>query len=291
MIVGNDISQFQGKIDWDTYKNNSNFVIIRATYGVGYFDGWFGFNRSEARRVGLPLGFYHYAYPQYNTPEAEADWFLKACWDIKEGELLVLDFEERYTGDIVDWCKRFLDHIQQNLNGYKPLIYLNQSQTSGYDWKPVVDAGYGLWLASYNEDGTGSTGDWPFMAMQQTSSSQQVPGIVGNVDRDIFFGDQEAFGKYGYQLPIQEPITQPEIVPTPTTSENITTDMTSPNVGSSVIVNTGTQQVQVPITQSGTEIPPVQTNPLPETKPTKPPMDFVSTIVWILLNIKRILWG
>lgn len=89
-------------------------------------------------------------------------------------------------------------------------------------------------------------------------------------------------------VPTQQPSTQETTVTTPVES---TTTSSTTNVGSSVIVNTGTQTVEVPITQSGTETPPLQTNPLPITSPVKPPMDFVSTIVWILMNIKRILWG
>lgn len=202
MIVGNDISQFQGKIDWDTYKNNSNFVVIRSSFGNGYFDAWFAHNRDEARRVGLPVGYYHYCYPQYNTPEAEAAWFCKALYDLKEGEFLALDFEETVPSvDVVAWCKKFLDYVSTHFNGIKPLIYLNQSQIKQYDWKPIVDAGYALWLASYQPDGVGEVGEFGSMAMQQTSSSQHVPGISGNVDRDVFFGDAAQLKKYGYHSP------------------------------------------------------------------------------------------
>lgn len=223
-IVGNDVSSFQGQIDWDVYKNNANFVIIRSSYGNGYYDSWFAHNRDEARRVGLPHGFYHFCYPQYNSAQAEADWFCKAVWDLKEGEVLALDFEADldktlpYTQDPVPWCKDFLDAVSAKFNGIKPVIYLNQSHMK-WDWSPIVDAGYGLWLASYQADGTGNTGKWPFMAFQQTSSSQIVPGINGNVDRDVFFGDVNAFGGYGYKSPVaplppqNPPETQPSQPP------------------------------------------------------------------------------
>ena len=82
------------------------------------------------------------------------------------------------------------------------------------DWSPVVHAGYALWLASYQADGVGNTGKWSSMAMQQTSSSQNVPGITGKVDRDVFFEDATAFKKYGYQSPVI--IAPPAPTPTPT---------------------------------------------------------------------------
>lgn len=207
-IVGNDCSEHQGVIDWEKYKDNTNFVIIRATIGTARLDNQFVKNRDSAREAGLPLGFYHYSYPQYNTPEAEADFFKESIGEIREGEVLVLDFEEQWSGNHVDFCKRFLDRLSGSLNGYKPLIYLNQSQTTSLNWKPVVDAGYGLWIAAYTynpEVNTFQIGAWPFAAMQQWTNKQLVPGITGKVDGNVFFGDATTFKKYGYQKPLAQP--------------------------------------------------------------------------------------
>ncbi len=226
MIVGNDISKFQGDVDFNVYKNNTNFLIIKATEGNGYTDSKFARNQSECRRVGLPLGFYHFARPDLNnTPEAEADWFLKVVGDLKEGELLALDYEcANQKQSDVDWCKKWLDRVQEKTQ-VKALIYLNQSQIKSFNWQVVVDAGYGLWLASYQPDGVGDAGEWPFMAMQQTSSSQQVPGIVGNVDRDVFFGDVATLKKYGYHAPTPQPQPQPQPTPTPAPVYSVTVEV------------------------------------------------------------------
>lgn len=208
MILGNDVSEHQGVIDWNTYKNNTNFAILRATVGTARLDNQFIKNRDTARAANIPLGFYHYSYPQYNTPQAEADFFKNAVSDIREGEILVLDFEEQWSGNTVDFCKRFLDRLSGSLNGYKPLIYLNQSQTTSLNWKPVVDAGYGLWIAAYTYDPNKNTfqiGAWPFAAMQQWSNKQIVPGISGGVDANVFFGDVSTFKRYGYKKPQAQP--------------------------------------------------------------------------------------
>lgn len=210
-IVGQDISEFQSSVDWNTYKNNTNFVIVRATFGTGYVDKKFTQYRDGARASGLPMGFYHYAYPQYNTPEAEADWCLSQV-DLRENEILALDFEESWNGNRVDFCKRWLDRVSLKLNGYKPLIYLNQSLISNNDWTPVVNGGYGLWVAAYTYDPTKNNfvlGAWKFAAMQQWTSSQQVPGIPGNLDGDVFFGDKATFYKYGYHKPVAPPTIDP----------------------------------------------------------------------------------
>lgn len=207
MIVGNDLSEYQGVVNFDTYKNNTHFVAIRGTIGTARVDNQFLRNRSEARRVGLPLIIYHYSYPQYNTPEAEADYLVSQA-DIQENEILALDFEENWSGDWVDFCKRFLDRVSAKLDGYKPLIYLNQSQLQSHNWQPVADAGYGLWVAAYTYDpGKNNfvTGAWKFAAMQQWTNEQQVPGIQGKVDGDVFFGDKETLLKYGYHKPAPPP--------------------------------------------------------------------------------------
>ena len=42
---------------------------------------------------------------------------------------------------------------------------------------------------------------WAFVAIQQWTNKQQVPGINSKVDGDVFFGDVATFKKYGYKTP------------------------------------------------------------------------------------------
>ena len=212
IIVGNDVSEFQGDIDWNTYKNNTNFVIIRSTQGDGVMDNKFTKNREGARNAGIPLGFYHYAYPHLNTAFAEADWCLLQLSDIRENESIYLDFEEDKIADPVTWCKAFLDRIAEKRNGYKALIYLNQTLCKKYDWTPVVNAGYKLWIAAYTYNprlNNYQIGAWKQAAMQQWTNEQTVPGIAGAVDGDVFFGTVEGFKALGYQKPIVVPPVDP----------------------------------------------------------------------------------
>lgn len=216
MIVGNDIASFQGDINWDTYKNNSHFVIIKATEGNGLVDNKFSRNQSEARRVGIPLGYYHFARPDLgNTPEAEADYFLKVVGAPKDGEVFCLDYEP--AGQVqahVDWCRKFMDRVYEKI-GVRCMIYLNQSQVTKFDWKKVIDGNYALWIAAYTYDPNKNnfvTGQWKSAAMQQWTNKQQVPGIPANADGDVFFGDVATFKKYGYKTP-------PAPTPTPPTDD------------------------------------------------------------------------
>lgn len=195
-MIGYDISEWQNVVDFSALK--AEFLIIRSSYGTGYIDKQFQRNVTEARKKGIPIGFYHYAYPTYNTPEAEADWFLHVVGKPQEGECLVLDFEEKYT-DPVGWSKKFLDRLSVVLKGYKPLIYLNRYLTQTYNWSSVVKAGYGLWLAYWDYDKTADAPStpWPVVALRQYSNKEVVKGIVGGVDANVFYGDVKQFKKYG----------------------------------------------------------------------------------------------
>lgn len=221
--LGNDISRWQGDVNYDVFKNNTQFVIIKATEGKGFTDPKFSRNQSEARRVGLPLGYYHFARPDLkNSGRDEADYFLSVIGSPVEGEVYVLDYEPASNpGDVVAWCKEWLDRVLEK-TGVKSIIYLNQAQVKAFNWKPIVDAGYGLWIAAYlktKEENFYSPyhnafekGAWPFAAIQQWTNAQNVPGISGNVDGNVFFGDIATFKKYGYHKSA-EPTPTPEPQP------------------------------------------------------------------------------
>lgn len=198
-MIGIDVSSWQGTIDWEAVKKNVSFAIIRSSYGTGYRDKMFTRNRDEARRVGIGHGFYHYAYPNNNTPEAEANWFADVIGTPRENEILALDFEESYP-DPVGWSKRFLDTLSKRLGGYKPMIYINLNLNNTQNWSLVVNSNYGLWLArwDYNSNAGAPATDWAFTAMRQYANNGRVGGISGNVDMNVFYGDISIFNKYGY---------------------------------------------------------------------------------------------
>ena len=202
-LSGNDISHYQGDIDYNVYKNNSHFVVAKATEGVGYTDPKYSRNRSEARRVDMPRGHYHFARPdKNNSPENEAQYFLNVVGELQDGEILMLDYEVPTAQSHVDWCKKWLDYVYQK-TGVKALIYMSESVVNRLDWQVVVDGGYGLWIAKYlnnpTPDATYNTGKWAFAALYQWTSKQQVPGIGPVADGDVFYGDVVTFKKYGYK--------------------------------------------------------------------------------------------
>lgn len=219
MLKGVDISKYQGNVNFDALKQAVDFAIIKASSGAPdpgqtvaqYTDSKFTRNRDEARRVGLLRGFYHYAYPEYNSPEAEAQCFHDIVGTPQDGELLILDYESSWSGNKVDWCKHFLDKLSSLYGGYKPLIYLNLATTKANDWSSVINGNYGLWLAQWDYNANAPMNPntpWPFLAMRQYSNKENIAGI-NPVDGDVFYGNADAFQRYGYHSAATPP-PQPE---------------------------------------------------------------------------------
>lgn len=250
ITLGNDISKWQGQVNWDVLKNNTQFIILKVSEGNGYKDPNFSHYQSEARRVGLPLGYYHFARPDLkNTPEAEADWFLKTIGELREGELLFLDYEP--AGQVqawVEWCFKWLERVREK-TGVRCPIYLNQSQVKKFDWSMVINGGYGLWIAAYTYDPRKNDfekGQWSFAMMQQWSNSQQVPGIPAAADGNVFFGDLETLKKYGYHKPQPAPQPTPEPTPQPDPQPEYTSDLSAEVTG--VTVNEKIGNVAIKLT-------------------------------------------
>ncbi len=205
MLKGCDISHHQGNVNFLPLKNDGiDFAIIRSTYGDGYTDREFAVNRDKVRQVGLLTGFYHYSYPQYNSPYAEADWFTSIVQPLQTGEIIVLDFEENYD-DPVGWCKTWLDRVQGN-TGQKPYLYINLNLNNTNDWTPVVDAGYPIWLArwDYNPVAPAPPTDWDKVWLRQFANNGDVGGI-SPLDLNTFYGTKTeymALGKRPDGLPV-----------------------------------------------------------------------------------------
>lgn len=203
MLKGIDISKYQNGIDIS--KLDVDFVICKATEGVGYTDNCCDKFYQQAKKAGKKLGVYHYARPDLgNTAIVEADYFLKETTGYHKEAILVLDWEAGDLGNI-SWAKAWLDRVYEK-TGVKPMIYMSESPANSYDWSSVANADYGIWVAKYGsnngQQGTKPTAkDWPFIAMWQYTSKGRLNGYNGNLDLDIFYGDKTAWDKYAGGYP------------------------------------------------------------------------------------------
>lgn len=185
--MGIDISMHQNVVNYDDLKKAVNFVILKATEGDGFQDKKFTEFQRNLKSKNVLLGYYHFARPDLNnTPEAEAKWFLSVIGEVSDN-VLVLDFEVQYT-KAVDWCLKWLDYVFKETK-VKPLIYLNQSQTKAVDWKPIIEKGYGLWLAQYDysKENPPIITQWDKVSIKQYSNQENVAGISNVVDANVLY--------------------------------------------------------------------------------------------------------
>lgn len=216
---GIDISKWQSGIDLSAVK--ADFVIVKATEGIGYVDkscdGFF----QKALSLGKKLGFYHFARPTANNdPIREADFFYENCKGYFGKAIPILDWEAENKHNVA-YAKKWLDRVYQR-SGVKPVIYMSESVANAYDWSSVANADYGLWVAKYRDNNpdynynmanAGSRPHvkwWKFYCMWQWTSSGRLDGYGSNLDCNVFYGDAATWDKYvGKSTSTAKPQTKP----------------------------------------------------------------------------------
>jgi GH25 family lysozyme M1 (1,4-beta-N-acetylmuramidase)/LysM repeat protein len=204
MLKGIDISKWQAGIDLS--KIDTDFVICKATEGVGYTDKNCDGFYQQAKCLGKKLGVYHFARPDLgNSAVEEADYFIKETKGYHKEAILILDWEPQGNSIAnTGWAKGWLDRVYEK-TGVKPLIYMSASVVRAYDWSKVVAGDYGLWIANYgSNNGTAQKGVfnnyplryWSFYALWQYTSKGRLSGYNGNLDLNYFSGDKTAWDKY-----------------------------------------------------------------------------------------------
>lgn len=229
---GIDISNWQANIN--AGKIDADFVIVKATEGVGYVSPSCDRQYQAAKAAGKKLGVYHFARNGANDAIAEAEFFLKNVQGYIKEAVLVLDWEDGGNVRDVAWAKRWLDHVHSK-TGVKPLIYMSESVVNSYNWAPVVAGDYGLWVAKYRDMAADYNYDmsmagtppsvkhWPFYAIWQWTSSGRLNGYDGDLDLNQAYIDGAAWDKYAGGSPSSKPVTpNPTPAPTPTPAKTHT---------------------------------------------------------------------
>ena len=144
MLHGIDISNYQRGLRIADIQ--ADFVIVKASEGVGYADPSAKDLAHQTLQSGRRLGMYHFAHPGKNTAQAEAEWFLKIVQPYIGKAILALDWEADTISDTA-WAKEWLDIVYQK-SGVRPWIYMSESVANRYDWTDVAKD-YRLWMAQY----------------------------------------------------------------------------------------------------------------------------------------------
>lgn len=202
-LNGIDISNWQSGIDLS--KVPCDFVIVKATEGIGYVDRKCDSFYQKAKRLGKKLGFYHFARPR-NDAVREAQYFYNNTKNYFGEAIPILDWEAENKNDVA-WAKRWLDEVYR-LSGVKPVIYMSESVINAYDWSSVANADYGLWVAKYRDNNPdynynmANAGSrprvkwWKFYCMWQWTSSGRLNGYNSNLDCNVFYGDGTTWDAY-----------------------------------------------------------------------------------------------
>ena len=193
---GIDVSEHQGRIDWDAVKASGiDFAILRVGFGAPSFGGRvdYQFNRniSECERLGIPYGVYIYSYAFDNQQAADEASMVIDClsghnlrlpvyYDLEDNKIIA---DGRQSG-IASRAQTFCNKI--SAAGYKSGIYANLNWFNNILTDPVFKSGsWDHWIAQYNSqcDYTGNYSFW------QYKSNGKVPGINGNVDMNYAYVD------------------------------------------------------------------------------------------------------
>lgn len=193
-IKGIDVSSYQGNPDWSKVSNSGiKFAILRIHQKSGV-DTSFEHNYKGCKSNGILIGGYKYSYaltPAQAIDEAEDVLSVLGGRGLDFPVFYDLEWsQQRSLGKqaIENIAVAFLTRIKKA--GYKVGIYCN------LDWynNVLTDAlkQYDCWIARYPASDNGSVQERlrPNVGVGwQYSSKAKIPGINGNVDRDVFYKD------------------------------------------------------------------------------------------------------
>lgn len=191
---GIDVSEWQGKIDWEVVKNKVDFAVLRLGW-IGNknnhtIDKYFERNYTECKRLGIPVGVYVYCYSNsVETIKKGAEWTLGKLKDKALDLPVYIDMEDGSIASkgkdvLTDMCIAFNEIIEKA--GYWAGVYANKNWFVNYLNKDVLSKKYTCWLAQYSE---AYNLEMDNIDIWQYSSSGKVDGIVGKVDCNYMYRD------------------------------------------------------------------------------------------------------
>lgn len=195
-MQGIDISGWQAGIDLS--KVPCDFVIVKATQGVGFVSGACDAQVQQAISLGKPFGFYHYV--DGSGAQAEADFFIDHCAGYFGKGIPCIDWESAEnsawgnTGYLRQLVQRVIDRT-----GVKPLIY---ASAGSFPWDVAQALDCGAWVAQYASNNATGYQDAPWnegaydCAIRQYSSAGRLAGYNGNLDLDKAYMDAAGWARY-----------------------------------------------------------------------------------------------
>lgn len=188
MLNGIDVSYAQGNIDFSNLdKSKVQFAIIRSSFGweANQKDNQFERNYSNFKKLGIPIGAYHYSYARTADQAIKEAKYCIECIKGKTFELpIYIDIEDNSVisagrRNLTDVVKAFCDYMKQH--GYRTGFYTNPSWLENYLYKDELLGKYSLWLAHWGV----SKPSYSYDAWQYNVGNRKpVDGISGEIDLD-----------------------------------------------------------------------------------------------------------
>lgn len=198
-IRGNDVSGWQGNVDWNAVKAaGAQFSFVKATEGTGYTNPYFAQQYVGSYDVGLVRGAYHFALPDVSGGAAQADYFADhgGAWSADNQTLPgALDIEWNPYGaacfglsdsQMVTWIEDFVNRYHAR-TGRWPVIY------TATNWWVDCTGNYAglanrspLWIANYTGTAYPLPAGWSFYTFWQWDDEGTFPG-----DQNVFNGSSD----------------------------------------------------------------------------------------------------
>ena len=196
-IIGVDVSH------WNTYKEKNephymplssiDFIIAKATQGIGHKDSEFDNFMNIACGKGLLRGAYHFV--SMTEPYEQALNFVSTVRPYGDC-LLALDFEDsdgamKVSQDTINNYLYPLAKYVKLMTGTPPLIYASKYVFDSYDF-------CGVWVAKWDRITDKPTiKNWgSLIAIKQYTDKGRIDELVGNTDLNVAYMTRDIWKKY-----------------------------------------------------------------------------------------------
>jgi lysozyme len=202
-IQGIDVSRHSGDIDWAAVRRSGvTFAYLKTTEGGDHQDPKFMVNWRAAQAAGVLRGAYHFMY-WCRAADQQALFFMVNVPNDPDQLPPVLDLEWNNSSpscpngvtpaDAVPMIKTVLAAMEAR-TGKRPVIYTDLNFYRDV-LKDGAFADYPFWLRSTASDPNRLYPGQPYVYWQFTGTGR-VPGIYGDVDRNVFNGTTEDWERW-----------------------------------------------------------------------------------------------
>lgn len=207
-LLGVDLSDYRKGFDLAQYR--PDFAIMKATGGIGVIHETCDPYYQQAKNLGILRGVYHFAADcGLHDAKAEARFFVDNVKGYIGDGMLILDVEHESLRRRPEWALEWLEEVRR-LTGIKPVFYTYSSFEQAADYREIVKADYGLWLAGYPKGYTPIWGlknstqikcpytlrNWSFAMMWQYTSNGRFGNYPEGIDCNQFYGDAKTWNAY-----------------------------------------------------------------------------------------------